>query len=121
MSKETFKSFVKNHPELVSQVNNSTMTWQKFYEMYDMYGEDRTIWEPYFNSSNQVQTTANKENSMQELINMIKKIDLETVRRGINGLQKAIGLVQDLGIGSNKNETEKANYEPRPMYKYFED
>ena len=120
MSKETFKIFVRNHPELVSKVNNQEMTWQRFYEMYDMYGEDSNVWQSYF--TDQVKNTKqkNKDASIQELINMVKKVDLDTVRRGINGLQKAIGIVQDLGIGSNKTQKTET-YQPRPMYKYFED
>ena len=120
MSKETFKIFVRNHPELVSKVNNQEMTWQRFYEMYDMYGEDSNVWKNYFSPATATTTPTNKDASLQELINMVKEVDLDTVRRGINGLQKAIGIVQDLGIGSNKNQRTES-YQPRPMYKYFED
>ena len=38
-TKEKFKDFVKKHPELISYVKNKKMTWQDFYEIYDMYGE----------------------------------------------------------------------------------
>lgn len=125
MSKETFKVFVKNHPELIGRVNSGEMTWQKFYEMYDIYGEDNKVWDNYFQNNSAVSATKNNflstEASFKELINMVKKIDLDTVRRGINGLQKAIGIVQNLGIGTSKNKSEEPSYEPRPMYKYFED
>ena len=47
MSKETFKEFIRNKPELINHVNNGTMTWQKFYELYDLYGEDDNIWKQY--------------------------------------------------------------------------
>ena len=43
MSKETFKAFVKQHPELAQYVRNQQMTWQKFYELYDLYGEDDQV------------------------------------------------------------------------------
>ena len=33
-------------------------------------------------------------------------------------MQKTIGLLQDIGIGSKTNAP---TYEPRPMYKYFDD
>lgn len=124
MSKETFKIFVKNHPELVTKVRNQEMTWQGFYEMYDLYGENNQVWDPYLNQAKDASKTSissNKDMSLQELVNMVKKIDLDTVRRGINSLQKAIGLVQDLGLGNNKKNNETEQYQPRPMYKYFED
>lgn len=126
MSKETFKIFVKNHPELLTRVRNQEMTWQGFYEMYDMYGENNEIWNQYLdtskgNTSSRTISNENKDMSVQELVNMVKKIDLDTVRKGINSLQKAIGLVQDLGIGTNKKGNNTETYQPRPMYKYFED
>ena len=38
MSKLTsFKEFVKNNPSLVKFVKEDKMTWQKFYEMFDLY------------------------------------------------------------------------------------
>ena len=48
-----------------------------------------------------------------------KNIDLESVQKGVTNLQKTLGLLQELGIGSNKNNI--SQYEPRPIYKYFED
>ena len=38
---DNFKSFVKKNPNLISYVRNGNMTWQKFYEIYDLYGEER--------------------------------------------------------------------------------
>ena len=41
MSKlEEFKNFVKDNPKLINYVKNNEMTWQKFYEMYDIYGKE---------------------------------------------------------------------------------
>ena len=45
MSKESFKNFIRTKPELVEYVTNGEMTWQKFYELYDIYGEDNNIWD----------------------------------------------------------------------------
>ena len=49
---------------------------------------------------------------------MIKNVDLESVQKGVTNLQKTIGLLQDIGIGA---ATKEKVYEPRPMYKYFDD
>ena len=51
--KELFKNFARMHPELVSYVKNGKMTWQSFYELYDIYGEDNKAWSPYLNSSSE--------------------------------------------------------------------
>lgn len=125
MAKEDFKRFVRSHPELVSYVNNGNMTWQRFYEMYDIYGENNSIWLKYQgtgdtsnNTLSSTKTTAATvgDTSIKDLFNMVKKIDLESVRRGAEGLQKAISLVQDFGSNRQTN-----NYQARPLYKHLED
>lgn len=118
MSKESFKVFVRQHPELVNYVNNNSMTWQKFYDMYDLYGENNTVWDKYFNKG--LSTNYSKTDNIKELFNMVRNVDLDSVQKGISGMQKAIGLIQDLGIGKQTTSSNSA-YEPRPMYKYFED
>ncbi|MDD6223478.1 MAG: spore coat protein YlbD [bacterium] len=124
MSKETFKMFVRSNPSLLDYVRNGQMTWQRFYEMYDMYGENHSIWNSYIGvngSSNIASTPASTsgtlgDTSLKELFNMVKKMDLETVRRGVDGLQKAVGLVQDLTATKKVN-----NYQARPLYQHLED
>ena len=122
MSKEEFKSFVRKNPSLIKYVNNNSMTWQKFYEMYDMYGESNDIWNNYLNTTSnnivKANTLSSSENAFRELVNTVKTINLEKVQKGINSLQKTISLVQELG--SNNNTTPK-EYERRPIYKHFED
>lgn len=120
MSKESFKLFVRKNPNLTKFVNRGEMTWQKFYEMYDMYGEDNNVWKSYLETEDTKNTTSSLlgDTSLKELFNVVKKIDLETVRRGVDGLQKAVQLIQD--ISSNKTPPQ-SNYQRRPMYKYFED
>lgn len=130
MSKETFKMFVRSHPELVNYVNNNKMSWQRFYEMYDMYGENNSVWNSYFtNTTNTINTnvaatasnTISKktvgDTPIKEIFNMVKQMDLETVRKGVDGLQKAVGLVQDLTV--NKKAT--TNYQARPLYQHLDD
>lgn len=121
MSKESFKIFVKNHPSLIKHVNSGNMTWQKFYELHDMYGENNDIWGKYLEVE---KTTATQsllgDTSLKEVFNAVKKIDLDTVKRGVDGLQKAVSLIQDLSLTGN-NTSQPRSYERRPMYKYFED
>ena len=125
MSKENFKTFVRGHPELAQYVMNKKSSWQEFYELYDLYGEDNKVWDSYFNRST-IATPGNnlstKENAMGELIKMVKNVDLKSVQKTVGNLQKTIGLLQDLGIGSSTaTSSSVSSYEPRPMYRYFED
>lgn len=125
MAKEDFKRFVRSHPELIQYVNNGSMSWQKFYEMYDIYGENNSVWLKYQNqeigdtrSINEPKKIASTvgDTSLKDLFNMVKKIDLDSVRKGAEGLQKAIALVQDFGGAKTTS-----NYQARPLYKHLED
>ena len=48
--KEAFKEFAKGHPELINSIKNGNTSWQKLYEIYDIYGEDDRAWKNYFTS-----------------------------------------------------------------------
>lgn len=115
--KEEFKIYVKDHPELIKYVKSGDMTWQKFFEIYSIYGNDKSVWDKYFNDDKIVSNT--KENmSVSDLINMVKNVDLDSVQKNINNISKALGLVQSL---ITKDEMPTDTYTPRPLYKKFED
>ena len=119
MSKETFKVFVRKHPELAESTLNNTTTWQKLYELYEMYGENSSVWNNFFKvdstSSNNVTSTVGN------FLNTIKNVDMDTVQKGIDNIQKTIGLLQDIGIGAGTTATVARPYEPRPLYQHFDD
>ncbi len=109
MSKiDDFKNFVKKNPNLIKHVNNNTMTWQKFYEMYDLYGEDNDIWKDYITISGVAGVT--------DILSYFKNINLDSIQNGVNNIQRVLGVLGD--IKDNKTTEE---YKPRPIYKHFDD
>ena len=121
-NKEEFKLFVKSHPELIRYVKNGEMTWQKFYETYSLYGKKNDVWNKYFNNNEEIKENTNekKENvSITDVIDMVKKVDLNSVQKNITNISKALGIVQSLITKDEVNTTE--SYTPRPLYKKFED
>ena len=126
MKKEEFKLFVKNNPKLIKYIKNNEMTWQKFYELYDLYGSDESIWKEYLGEAKvENEDTNNKVNTnsfgLNEVIKWFKNVDLDGLQEGIGNVQRVLGVVQDFskkdGITENINNT----YKPRPLYKHFED
>lgn len=117
MKKEEFKEFVKKNPILLKHVKNGSMTWQKFYEMYDMYGEDNSIWKDYL-SSDSINSVVNS--SALGLFDFIKNLDFDSIQNGVNSMQRVLSLLQDM---SNKStaKTNSTEYTARPLYKHFED
>jgi len=115
--KEEFKKFVRTKPNLISYVNNGNMTWQKFYEMWNLYGDDVSVWSDYETKNISTEETKNSI-TFGEILNTIKRIDMNSVKEGINGLQKALAIIQEF---TKKDDDTPNNYEARPVYKKFED
>ena len=113
--KEMFKAFAKNHPELINYLNNhNDITWQKLYEIYDIYGEDENVWNPYFKEK----STTNTSN----IGDMFKNIDMSKVKEHIGTAQKALTLLQELTTKGAENITNiKGPTIPRPITKFFGD
>ena len=116
MSKEAFKSFVKLNPSLASFVNNNSMTWQKFYDMFELYGASNSVWDEFLSVSPKVRISS-FENSFKELMNTVRGIDLQKVQKGIDNIQKTISLVQDFG----SNQSSDSIYEKRESFRRFDD
>lgn len=117
MKLDDFKKFVKNNHYLIDYVKNNKMTWQKFYEIYDLYGEEDNIWNKFKSNDNKNNNnTSNIGNTFKEIVNLIKGIDLNSVQKALTSLDKAIEAFK--GFNNNDNSTP---YEERPKNKYFED
>lgn len=119
MSKEAFKEFVKENPNLIKYVRNNEMTWQKFYEMYDLYGNSSDVWKDYLKNESSEKI---KESSagFTEFVNWIKTINLDGLQEGIGNIQRILGVFQDFSK-KDSNSTKEPEYKPRPIYKHFED
>ena len=108
--KDEFKEFVRKNPRLITFVRNGDMTWQKFYEIYDLYGESKDAWKDYL----EVAVSAAASTSF---LDVLKNIDLDSVQNGVDSIQRVIGVIQEIG-GKKEESTE---YKPRPIYKSFDD
>lgn len=105
--KTEFKEFVKKYPSFASYVQNRNTTWQELYELWDMYGDDDKVFSRY-------KTVGTDLNNV---INGIKNINMDSVKRNLNSIEKGIKLLQDFV----KKEDTVPTYEPRPIFKRFED
>lgn len=115
--KTSFKEFVKKNPSLLKFVREEKMTWQKFYEMYDLYGESNDIWNEYIKKEEVITTTSSI--GMLDVLNWLKTINLDKMQESISSVQRVLGVLEDLGTNNTTNT--KPEYKPRPIYKHFED
>lgn len=119
---DDFKIFVKNNPNLVTYVKKGDMSWQKFYEIYDLYGEDNSVWKDYLvvneNRTSSVSSSKSAGINFNSIIEMAKNMDTNKLQDGITSIQKAISLFGDMFVN---NKTDTSSYSPRPIYRKFDD
>ena len=109
MGKDEFKEFVRSNPSLISYVKSGKKTWQDFYEIYSLYGSDSSVWKEYLDIGSAASV---------DLFSWLKSIDVDGIQNGISSIQRVLGVFQDL---ANKEDNDKEEYKPRPLYKHFED
>jgi len=119
--KDEFKSFVRKNPSLVKYVKNGEKTWQSFYEICDLYGEDDSVWNDYLKKEENKGTVNVVKNNttVGDFFNFLKGIDLNSLQETVSSLQRVLGVFGDLT--SKNTETKKEEYKPRPLYKHFDD
>ena len=113
--KDEFKEFAKSNPNLASFVENGQMTWQKFYELYDIYDRDETVWNKYTKTSSE-----STGSSISKINDLIKNVNIDTIKEHISTAQKALDFVQEL-TSKTSTSTPKTGVSPRPLNKFFED
>ena len=110
MSKEQFKEFVKNKPSLADYVSSNEMTWQKFYELYDMYGEDESVWSKY------------PPKSKPKLTDFLTSFDPDSMEKHLDNAEKALNFISELTSKGSESLSEIIKpAEPRPITKFFGD
>lgn len=112
--KEEFKNFVALHPELVTYIKNKEYSWQDLYEIYDIYGDNKEVWNKYKNNDERNNAPLN------ELTNIVKGINMNNVQKYINNAQKAINVIQEL-TSKSPIKTPATPKSPRPITKFFGD
>ena len=118
---EEFKGFVKKNPKLIKYTKSGEMSWQKFYELYDLYGEDENTWKPYLGTAEvAAASTALGITSFADLMCLLNNVVLDSVQNCFCSIQRVLSVVQDLTGKEEKTEV-KQEYKPRPLYKHFED
>ena len=121
---DNFKYFVKNNPFLIGYIRRGEKSWQEFYEIYDLYGEDEDAWSKFLSVDKEKDESFGSEVSrggyLEEIINMAKRVDMDKVQEGISSLQKTLGLFGELFV-NKEGEKEGREYNPRPLYRRFDD
>ena len=119
---DEFKEFIKSKPELVDYVKNKEYTWQDFYEVFDLYGKDESVWKKYKEKKSDNEGNERKNASITELTDLVKNINIDNVQKYINNAQKAINVISELtSKKTGVSEAQVIAKTPRVINKFFGD
>ena len=107
--KEEFKAFVKNKEYLIDKVNKGETTWQKLYEIYDIYGEKASI----FNE--EIKKEEAKENKTNNLLKAFEDIDVNKINENLEGVRKILAV---LGEFTRKDDSKSKRVYNKPTSNY---
>lgn len=107
--KEQFKIFISNHPEILEYIKTKEMSFQDFYEIYDIYGENENAWSKYFKVA--------ESQKIKELGDILKNINMDNIEHHVNNAQKLISVIQELTKKTPENITKIEN----PITKIYGD
>lgn len=122
-SVEKFKAFVKTHPKIIQDVRNGNHTLQELYEEWYLLGEEDPYWEKFQSEGNETsESTANKKETksggwMNQIGNIIQKVDANQMQNHLNNLSQVIASVQGVlsqfqGQNSSVNTTQNTTQNP---------
>jgi len=112
--KENFKEFLRKNPKLINYIKKKDSSIQKLYEIYDVYGENDDVWKEYLSENNF---------NLNNISDIVKNIDVDSIKNHISTAQKALDVVQELtGKASSKiGSALKKPLAPKPLNKFFGD
>lgn len=114
---EEFKNFVRNNPKLINYVKEGKNTWQEFYELYDLYKDDSSVWSKYL----KMDASDDKSGILEQIVTYFKNVDVNKLQEGISSIQKAIDLFGGMLSKDTSTNEGSSSYRPRPVYRRFED
>ena len=110
---DEFKAFIKDKEFLIDKVNNKEITWQGLYEIYDLYGENASI----FKKNNKQEETTNNtsENKVNNLLKAFEGVDVNKINENLEGVRKVLAVLSEF---SKKEDVKPKRTYERPNNRY---
>jgi hypothetical protein len=103
---DAFKQFVKEHPGLINKVKVDKQSWQDIFEEWVLLGENDEQWSVYkkktvkqdqsLGTNKEKSTKTKRDVSIAQLMEMLKRVDINEVQHYISQFSGAMTGIQEL-------------------------
>lgn len=121
---EKFKEFIRDKEFLIDKVNNNETTWQNLFEIYDLYGENASIFKAPKQESSEYQEETNEqrndtgvgsESRVNNLLKAFEGVDVNKINENLEGVRKILSV---LGEFTKKDDVKPKRTYERPNNRY---
>lgn len=123
-----FKTFLRDHPEIISHVRNEGKKWSDVFDDWVIFGESHEIWKSYGVKLDEKKADTKPTFSWNKVLKAVDKIDtkqwqerLDTLSGALTGIQTFIGQFRpdggqngQPGEGSGSNASGNTSPPPTP-------
>lgn len=103
--KEAFKDFLKRNKDLSKLVIDGKTTYQKLFETFDIYGEDKSVWNDLLKSAKKVENS--NFGGFKDILSNLKNIDIDKLEENVGSLEKALGFLEEILSSRNEKKEKK--------------
>lgn len=100
--KEAFKEFLRNNKDIFELARSGKYTYQYLYETYDIYADDKDIWNKLIN---------NNSSFARKAVDFIKKIDTDKLEDNVANIEKALSFLDEIISLKNDNKENRKGKE----------
>lgn len=120
-TKDNFKEFAFRNKYLASSVTSGKTSWQKLFELYDIYGEESDVWNE-FKNIRKVKEETKLSDTVKSVVDNIKNIDVDKLEENIGSLQKALGFLEEIMVSKDKKESKITSKKSlKDIERFFDD
>ena len=114
MSKlDEFKVFIKDQDEVLTKIHKGELTWQKVYEIYDIYGPSNSLFK-----QPKKETRSANNSQLNNALKAFQDIDMDKISNNLQSIQKVLGI---FGEFSKNNKVDPSHSMSKGSYRRFND
>ena len=112
---DEFKLFIKDQEEVLDKIHKGELSWQKVYEIYDLYGPSNALFKQ---PQNETRNSKQSNNQINNALKAFQDIDMDKISNNLQSIQKVLGI---FGEFSKNNKKDPSHSISKGSYRRYND